>query len=208
MNNVSLVGRLTADPDLRYIQSSNTPNVRFTLAVDKGLSREKRIEFEQQNKPTADFIRCVAWGRAAEVIAQYVAKGDLFGVNGRIETSSSQGKDGQMRYYTDVIVNNFYFLQPKGQGGPSYQNNMNQNFNQGGFQQGGYGQNQGGFQQGPTQGFQQGGYTQDQNQNQAPTQDSTAQYHNEKDDVLDGFDLEEYGIGDDLLPSDDEDIPF
>lgn len=124
MNNVALIGRLTSDPELRYIQSTGTANVRFTLAVDKGLSRDKRMEFEQQNKPTADFIRCVAWGRAAEVIAQYVSKGDQFGVTGRIETSSSPGQDGQMRYYTDVNVMSFDFISNSNCNSQPQQNNQ------------------------------------------------------------------------------------
>ncbi|MDO5716120.1 MAG: single-stranded DNA-binding protein [Tissierellia bacterium] len=120
MNNVSLIGRLTADPELKYIQSSGTAVARFTLAVDKNLSRDKKQEFEQQNKPTADFIRCQAWGKTAEVISQYVSKGHRFGVTGRIETSSSQGQDGQMKYYTDVIVEKFDFLQEKNTQSGSY----------------------------------------------------------------------------------------
>ena len=65
MNNTVLIGRLVRDPELRYLPGAGTANTTFTLAVDKGLSKDKKAEFEAQNKPTADFIRIVVWGKSA-----------------------------------------------------------------------------------------------------------------------------------------------
>ena len=68
MNNVALYGRLVRDPELRYT-NTNKAYVRFTVAVDRRMSKEKRQEAESKNQPTADFISCVAWDRTAETIA-------------------------------------------------------------------------------------------------------------------------------------------
>lgn len=110
MNNVVLIGRLTRDPELRYIPSG-TPVSTFTLAVDKGLSRDKKQEMESRNQPTADFIRIVVWGKQAENCANYLTKGRLVGIQGRIQTSSYDDKDGNKRYATDVVANNVEFLE-------------------------------------------------------------------------------------------------
>ena len=109
MNSVVLVGRLTKDPELRYIPSGTAVST-FTLAVDKNLSREKKQEMESRNQPTADFIRIVVWGKQAENCANYLAKGRLVAVQGRIETGSYE-KDGIRRYTTDIVANNVEFLE-------------------------------------------------------------------------------------------------
>ncbi|NMA86406.1 MAG: single-stranded DNA-binding protein [Tissierellia bacterium] len=113
MNNVVLIGRLTRDPELRYIPNSGTPVATFTLAVDKQLSREKRQEFESKGQPTADFINIVVWGRPAENCANYLSKGLLAAVQGRIQTRSYDGNDGIRRYVTEVVANNVEFLEWK-----------------------------------------------------------------------------------------------
>ncbi|HZJ99651.1 MAG TPA: single-stranded DNA-binding protein [Tissierellaceae bacterium] len=110
MNNVVLIGRLTRDPDLRYIPSG-TAVTRFSLAVDKQLSREKKQEFESRNQPTADFINIVVWGKSAENCANYLVKGRLVAVQGRIQTGSYEDKDGKRVYTTDVVANNVEFLE-------------------------------------------------------------------------------------------------
>ena len=133
MNNVVLIGRLTKDPELRYLPNADNRAVtRFTLAVDKNLSKDKRAEFESKGRPTADFINCVVWGRAGETIAQYVTKGRQLAVQGRIETGSYEAQDGTRRYTTDVVVENFQFIdygdrQNRGQGGYSQNQNYDQN---------------------------------------------------------------------------------
>ncbi len=109
MNNVVLIGRLTRDPELRYLQDG-TAVCKFTIAVDKGLSREKKQEMEAKNQPTADFINIVVWGKPAENSANYLAKGRLVGIQGRIQTGSYE-KDGIRRYTTDVVANQVEFLE-------------------------------------------------------------------------------------------------
>ncbi len=111
LNNVVLIGRLTRDPELRYIPNSGTPVSTFTIAVDKGLSREKKQEMESKNQPTADFINIVVWGKVAENVANFVNKGKLVGVQGRIQSRSYDAKDGTRRYITEVVANNVEFLE-------------------------------------------------------------------------------------------------
>ena len=109
MNNVVLIGRLTRDPELRYIPSG-TAVCKFSLAVDKGVSKEKKEEMESKNQPTADFINIVVWGRIAETSAKYLAKGRLVAVQGRLQSGSYE-KDGVKRYTTDVVANQVEFLE-------------------------------------------------------------------------------------------------
>lgn len=116
MNNVNLIGRLTRDPELRYIPGSGTAVTKFSIAVDKGLSRDKKQEMESKGQPTADFINIVVWGKSAENSANYLAKGKLVGVQGRIQTGSYEDKDGKRVYTTDVVASNVEFLEWKDKG--------------------------------------------------------------------------------------------
>lgn len=109
MNNVTLVGRIVRDLELRYTQNGKA-FARFTLAVDKSLSKEKRAELENAGRPTANFISCVAWGKLAENITNYTGKGSLISVIGEIETGSYQNKNNQTVYTTDVLVGRVEFL--------------------------------------------------------------------------------------------------
>ena len=109
MNKVCITGRITRDLELRQTQSG-IANVSFSLAVDKGLSRQKREEFEAQGRPTADFPRIVVWGQMAENLARYCGKGSQIGVVGRIETGSYEDKDGKTIYTTDIVAENVEFL--------------------------------------------------------------------------------------------------
>ncbi|WP_138158757.1 single-stranded DNA-binding protein [Peptoniphilus catoniae] len=111
MNNVNLVGRLTKEPELRYSQSGKAVT-RFTLAVNRKLSREKKQEAEKNNQPTADFIGCIAFGVNAETLANYISKGNQLAVTGHIQTGSYE-KEGQRIYTTDVIIDNFTFIETK-----------------------------------------------------------------------------------------------
>lgn len=104
------MGRIVRNPELRYIQGSGQAVCRFTLAVDKNLSREKKQEAESQNKPTADFINCQAWDKIGENIAKFTAKGKRILVTGRIQTGSYEDKDGKRVYTTDIVVNNVEFI--------------------------------------------------------------------------------------------------
>jgi len=111
MNNVVLIGRLARDPELRFVPGSGMAVANFTLAIDKGLTREKKQEFEAQGKPTADFIRIVVWGKQAENCSQYLAKGKLVAIQGSIQTSSYKASSGEMRYTTEVLTNRVEFLE-------------------------------------------------------------------------------------------------
>lgn len=106
MNNVSLIGRLTKDPELRYT-ANGVANTNFTLAVDRNF---KNAEGERE----ADFISCVAWRKLAETIAHNLSKGRRIGVTGRIQTRNYEDKDGVRRYVTEVVVNQMDFLDYKG----------------------------------------------------------------------------------------------
>ena len=110
MNNVILIGRLTKDPELKYIPGSGTAVSEFNLAVDRGLSKDKKRELEQQGKPTADFPRIKVWGKQAEHCVNYLGKGRLVAVNGSIRTSSSRDEKGNMNYYTEVNAFKVEFL--------------------------------------------------------------------------------------------------
>lgn len=111
MNSVNLIGRLVREPELKYTQSGLAV-LRFTVAVDRKLSKDKKEEAERNNQPTADFISCTAFGKTAEVIANYHSKGSQIAVEGRIQTGSYE-KDGRRIYTTDVLVNSITFVGSK-----------------------------------------------------------------------------------------------
>lgn len=111
MNNVVLIGRLARDPELRFVPGSGMAVANFTMAIDKGLTREKKQEFESQGKPTADFIRIVVWGKQAENASQYLAKGKMVAVQGSIQTSSYKATSGETKYTTEVLANRVEFLE-------------------------------------------------------------------------------------------------
>lgn len=110
MNSVNLIGRITRDPELRYTQSQMAV-CTFTLAVDKGLSRDKRQEMESAGKPTADFPRIMVFGKMAENTSTYLSKGSQCAVIGRIQTGSYQDREtGKTIYTTDIIADRVEFL--------------------------------------------------------------------------------------------------
>lgn len=111
MNSVTLIGRAARDPELRFVPGSGMAVANVTMAIDKGLTREKKQEYEAQGKPTADFIRIVVWGKQAENLSQYVSKGKLFAVQGSIQSSSYKSASGETRYTTEVLANRVEFLE-------------------------------------------------------------------------------------------------
>jgi len=111
LNSVILIGRLTRDPELRFLPASGTPVSTFSLAVDKQLSKEKKQEMESKGAATADFINIVVWGKQAENCANYLSKGKLVAIQGRIQSRSYEGKDGQRRYVTEVVADRVQFLE-------------------------------------------------------------------------------------------------
>lgn len=110
MNNVALIGRLVRDPELRYT-ISGTPVTKFSIAVDRGYSRDKKIELTEKGEVTADFINIVVWGKSAENVANYTTKGKLIAIQGRLQSGSYDDKDGKKVYTTDVVANNIEFLE-------------------------------------------------------------------------------------------------
>ena len=124
MNSVNLIGRLVRDLELRYTQSGMAV-LRFTVAVDRKLSKDKKEEAQRNNQPTADFISCVAFNKTAELIANYFSKGSQIAVEGRIQTGSYE-KDGQRIYTTDVLITEITFVGSNG-GGNNQDGNQNSN---------------------------------------------------------------------------------
>lgn len=106
MNKVFLVGRLARDPELRY-SSNNTASMRSSIAVDRQFAREG----EERG---ADFINIVAFGTRAETMKKYLVKGSQIAIDGRIQTGNYDGADGKKVYTTDVVVENFQFLDSRG----------------------------------------------------------------------------------------------
>lgn len=109
MNSVQLVGRLTRDPDVRYLDNGASV-ARFTLAVDR--------RFKKDGGDEADFISCVAFGKTADFLEKWFRKGQRLGLTGRIQTGSYTNKDGQKVYTTDVVVENVEFVESKASSAP------------------------------------------------------------------------------------------
>lgn len=126
INNAVLVGRLTADPDLRY-----TPNgvatATFTLAVNRNF---KNTNGERE----ADFINCVIWRKQAENLANFAKKGSLVGITGRVQTRNYENQQGQRVYVTEVVADQFQMLESRNQGGNNQDtgvsNNQTNNYTQ------------------------------------------------------------------------------
>ena len=131
MNNVVLIGRLTRDPELRYIPNTGTAGANFSLAIDKQVSKEKKEEMESKGQPTADFINIVVWGRQAENCANYLAKGRLTAVQGRLQSRTYDAKDGSKRYITEVVAEKVQFLEWGDENQNTQSNSQNNNSNDG-----------------------------------------------------------------------------
>lgn len=101
MNNVSLLGRLTANPELKYTQTQ-TAYTRFSVAVDRSYTK-------QGEERQTDFINIAAWGKTAEFICKYFVKGQRIALTGSIRTGSYTDQTGNKRYTTEVWANNVYF---------------------------------------------------------------------------------------------------
>lgn len=110
MNNVILTGRIAKDLEIRYTQNGKA-YCRLTLAVDRGMSKEKKQEAEAKGQPTADFISCVAWNKLAETINKYSGKGRKILVEGSIQTGSYTAEDGSKKHTTDILVNRAEILE-------------------------------------------------------------------------------------------------
>ena len=120
MNKVMLVGRLTAKPELRYT-GSNTAFLRFTVAVNRPF-------VNNEGKREADFINVVAWRKQAETIAKFFDKGNLIGIEGRLQTGSYDDQNGNKRYTTDVQLDNFEFVEGKNDASTSVDSDSQYNY--------------------------------------------------------------------------------
>lgn len=98
MNNVILIGRLTRDPELKYSQSGKA-FCKFSLAVQREFNREE-----------VDFINCLAFGKTAETIAEWLGKGRRIALQGRIQTGSYENKNGDTVYTTEIVADRFEFI--------------------------------------------------------------------------------------------------
>lgn len=125
LNRVVLVGRLTRDPDLRYT-ANGVAVANFTVACDRPFTN-------QQGERETDFINCVTWRRQAENLANYMKKGSMIGVDGRVQTRRYENQEGRMVYVTEILAESIQFLESRStsqsrQGEPSgFQQNRNQN---------------------------------------------------------------------------------
>lgn len=114
MNRVCLIGRLTTKPELKYT-GANVPFTRFSIAVDRTFSNA-------QGQRETDFINIIVWRKQAENVCQYLDKGSLVSIDGRIQTGSFNDKDGNKRYTTDIVADNVQFLESKGKAQARMQN--------------------------------------------------------------------------------------
>lgn len=109
MNHVSIVGRMCAEPEVRYTQGDNALCIAsFTVAIDR---RNRNAE------QTADFPNCVAFGKTAEFIEKYFHKGMRIGGTGRIQTRNYEGRDGKKVYVTEIVLEQVEFVESKQQAG-------------------------------------------------------------------------------------------
>ena len=102
MNSINMIGRLVSDPTLRYTQSGKAI-ANITIAVNRKFKKDE-----------ADFFECTAWEKTAEIMAEYLRKGDQVGISGTLRKESYE-KDGQKRYKTYIIVDSFDFIGSKNQ---------------------------------------------------------------------------------------------
>lgn len=106
MNTINLIGRLTKDPELKYIQGSGNAVARFTIAVDRGFTKKDGTK-------EADFINIETWNKSAENCANYIAKGSLVGVTGSLRIENYKDQQGEYKSFTKVLANNIQFLNAK-----------------------------------------------------------------------------------------------
>ncbi|MBC2258086.1 single-stranded DNA-binding protein [Listeria booriae] len=134
MNRVVLVGRLTKDPELRYTPAG-VAVATFTLAVNRNFTN-------QAGEREADFINCVVWRKPAENVANFLKKGSLAGVDGKVQTRNYEGQDGKRVYVTEILAESVQFLEPRSansgaNGGGGYSNNSNGGGQQSSYNSGG-----------------------------------------------------------------------
>lgn len=123
MNKAVLVGRLCADPELKFAQGTGTAICKFTIAVNR--------RFKKEGQPDADFLPVTVFGKTGEATANYMVKGSQIGVSGNIQTSTYMNKDNVKIYKTEVIADEVDFLDSKGKSDNSSNSNSRQSNNDG-----------------------------------------------------------------------------
>lgn len=103
MNTVIMIGRLIRDPELRYIASTGDAVTRFAMAVDRPFAKK-------DDKVTADFFNIVVWGKRAETCVNYLAKGRMVAIRGRLQNNNYTDKDGTKRYNVEIIAEEVKFI--------------------------------------------------------------------------------------------------
>lgn len=111
LNKIFLLGRLVRDPEVRYTQTGKVV-AQFTLAVNRPFTNP-------EGQREADFINCVIWGKSAEALGNHVTKGQRILVEGRLQIRDYDAKDGSKRWITEIICNNFEFIENKNDAGNS-----------------------------------------------------------------------------------------
>ena len=115
MNKVILLGRMVRDPEVIYTQAAEPLAVcRFSVAVERPYKKGR-----QEDEPTADFINCVCFGKRGESIGKYFRKGNRITLIGRIQVSQYKDKEGNNRYSTDILVEDFEFCETKAESSSS-----------------------------------------------------------------------------------------
>lgn len=106
MNKVLLVGRLVKDPELKHIESNGRELSNFTIAVNRNFVNSK-------GEREADFVPVVVWGKTAELVCNYMKKGRLISISGRLQIRSYETKEGNKKYVTEVVGEEVLFLDSK-----------------------------------------------------------------------------------------------
>ncbi|MEI6426307.1 MAG: single-stranded DNA-binding protein [Candidatus Absconditabacteria bacterium] len=109
LNKVMIIGRATNNLQVKTIESSGTPVVNFTVATNRKFKNKDGNVLED-----AEYHRCVSYGKGAEVLGKYLNKGKRIYIEGRLRTRKWQDSEGLERFSTEIIVDNFIFLDPKG----------------------------------------------------------------------------------------------
>lgn len=158
LNKVILGGRLTQNPELKQTPSG-VMVLNFTIAVNR--KYVSKNDDGSPNQPQADFINCVAWRQQADLISRYFRKGSCICIAGNIQTRTYNDQQGNKRYVTEVVVDELYFVDAKGE-------------NQGGFDQGYSQQGQGGYMPSSYNSAPQPQYSTPAGQNGAPAAQNSA----------------------------------
>lgn len=193
INNTTLVGRLTKDPELRYT-GNGIAVLSFSLAVERNFKNA-------QGERETDFINCVVWRGTAETLANFAVKGSLIGVTGSIQTRNYDNNEGRTIYITEVLVDNFQMLEPKSvtdnrrnqsSGGGQQQSNYSSQSNN----SQGYNQNQGGNNNTMSNQSQQSNYQNNNQKNDNPFAD------------INFDDKNPFEANNDATDISDDDLPF